>query len=139
MRIAGRRRWNEVAHDDYSSSLLARMDSHGGWIGSSIDWVRFLVRIDGFTTKPDILQASTIKTMTTPSLGNGYAKGLSVNSSNNWWHGGKLGKSRSIMVRTNSGYTWTFQVHGYEGSGSLDATMWDVIRGVKNWPTHDLF
>ena len=139
MRIVGRKRRNEVAHDDYTPSLLARMDSHGGWLGSSIDWTRLLVHIDGFNTKPDILKASTIQTMTTPSLGNNYAKGLSVNSSNNWWHGGKLGKSRSIMVRTNSGYTWAFQVHGFEGDGSLDATMWDVINGIKNWPSHDLF
>ncbi|MEL6331433.1 MAG: serine hydrolase, partial [Cyanobacteria bacterium J06626_26] len=139
MRIVGRKRRNEVAHDDYARSLLARMDSHGGWLGSSIDWTRLLVHIDGFSTKPDILKASTIQTMTTPSLGNNYAKGLSVNSSNNWWHGGKLGKSRSIMVRTNSGYTWAFQVHGFEGDGSLDATMWDVIKGIKNWPSHDLF
>ncbi|MEL6940213.1 MAG: serine hydrolase [Cyanobacteria bacterium J06598_1] len=139
MRIAGRRRRNEVAHDDYSPSLIARMDSHGGWIGSAVDWVRLLVRVDGFTTKRDILKPDTIKTMTTSTLNSGYAKGWSVNASNNWWHGGKLGKSRSILVRTQSGYTWTLLVHGYDGEGSLDSAMWDVINGIKNWPAHDLF
>ncbi len=139
MHIAGRRRWNEVAHNDFSASLIARMDSHGGWIGSAVDWVRLLVSADGFDTKPDILQSETIKTMTTSALNGGYAKGWSVSASNNWWHGGKLGKSRSTMVRTNSGYTWTLLVHGYDGEDSLDATMSEVINGVQDWPSHDLF
>ncbi|MEM9217278.1 MAG: serine hydrolase [Cyanobacteria bacterium P01_F01_bin.150] len=139
MHIVGRRRWNEVAHDDYSSSLIARMDSHGGWIGSAIDWVRFLVHVDGFDTERDILKPETIETMTTSTLNGRYAKGWNVNASNNWWHGGVLGQSRSILVRTNSGYTWTLLVHGYDGDDSLDSTMWKVINGIESWPSHDLF
>ena len=138
MHIAGRKRWNEVAHDDYSSALIARMDSHGGWIGSAVDWVRLLVRVDGLNTKRDILQPDTIKTMTTSTLNGSYAKGWSVNA-NSWSHGGKLGKSRSTMVCANSGYTWTLLVHGYDGEGSLGSTMSKVIDGIKNWPSHDLF
>ena len=123
----------------HSGALVRRMDAHGGWVASPIDLMRFMVRVDGFSTKSDILKPSTLKTMTTSSLGQGYAKGWSVNASNNWWHGGKLGGNRSIMVRTQSGYSWALIVNDSNGEGSLDSTMWNVINGIQQWPSHDLF
>ncbi len=135
------KRPNEVIYynDDAYKWPVKRMDSHGGWIASPVDLMRFMVRVDGFNTKPDILKPSTIQTMTTSTLGNGYTKGWRVNSSNNWWHSGLLPGTRSIIVRTDKGYSWTLLVNSSNGNGSLDKTMWEVINGIKNWPSHDLF
>ena len=33
---------------------VTRFDSHGGWVASPIDLVRYVVRVDGLPTKPDI-------------------------------------------------------------------------------------
>ena len=78
------------------------MDAHGGWIATARDLVRLLTAVDGFPSRPDILSAATIQTMTTPSANNiNYAKGWQVNSAGNWWHGGSLHGSYSWMVRTN--------------------------------------
>ncbi len=122
---------------------IRRMDAHGGWIASAIDLTRFMVNVDGFSTKPDFLNQASIQTMTTPSSANKYyAKGWSVNRKNNWWHGGSLPGTTSILVRTSSGFCWAFLVNTRKGrrfSLELDKIIWKVINGVTSWPNIDLF
>jgi D-alanyl-D-alanine carboxypeptidase len=48
---------------------MTRTDAHGGWMASATDLARFLIRIEGFANKPDILLSSTITTMTTRAAG----------------------------------------------------------------------
>ena len=58
---------------------IKRRDSVGAWIGSTIDLARFLVRFDGFDSKPDLISKSTFDIMMTPSNANPkYAKGWGV-------------------------------------------------------------
>ncbi|MFD6442359.1 serine hydrolase domain-containing protein, partial [Peribacillus sp. NPDC060186] len=74
MHIAGDtladRRVNEVIYYRQSQEnpytiRVSRMDAHGGWIASATDLVRFLVRVDRFTSKPDILNRNSLATMYT--------------------------------------------------------------------------
>src|SRR5512133_926131 len=76
MHIAGDtladRRANEVVYTQQSRAnpyaiRVSRMDAHGGWIASPTDLMRFLVRVDGFPSKPDILTPGSIATMSTPT------------------------------------------------------------------------
>jgi len=110
---------------------VARMDSHGGWLATPTDLVRFLLRVDGFATEADILTAASIATMTTASAANaGYAKGWAVNAAHNWWHNGSLPGTMTIMVRTSDGYCWAALTNTRSTSstmgGDLDRLMWDV-------------
>lgn len=141
------RQTNEVVyydrHDPYGENMdVARMDSHGGWISTATDLVRFAQRVDGFETPPDILNASSVKLMTTPSMGR-YALGWSTNKSNNWWHGGSFNGGSSILVRTHDGHCWAVLVNtrsykrGY--SLALDQFPWKVKAAVREWANHDLF
>ena len=76
---------------------VARMDSHGGWIGTPGDIVRFAMHVDGFRTTPNILSAGSIKAMTTGTSANpNYACGWQVNDTPNWWHTGNLPGNMSI-------------------------------------------
>lgn len=142
------RKANEVKYYDANESPYAnymnvkRMDSHGGWIATPIDLVRFMVRVDRFTPKPDILQTASLNTMfTAPSVSTGYAKGWAVNGVPNYWHSGSLPGEQSIMVRTNSGYCWVLIVNTKASNigGAMDKLMWDISGAVKNWPSFDLF
>lgn len=143
------RRPNEVVYHGQGGEnpygmRVDRMDSHGGWIATAIDLVRFGVRVDGFATKPDILSGGSITEMRTPTLaGSGYAKGWAVNSAGNWWHNGSLPGAASILVRTSGGFCWAALVNTRslrpEFNGRLDSVMWDVIGKVGAWPEHDLF
>jgi CubicO group peptidase (beta-lactamase class C family) len=117
---------------------VRRMDSHGGWLATASDLVRFATRVDGQSTVRNILRQTTIRDMTTPTTANPeYAKGWAVNSSHNWWHVGSLPGTTSIIVRTASGLCWAALANSRETSadtgGAIDAMMWDMVGQVKSW------
>jgi CubicO group peptidase (beta-lactamase class C family) len=143
MRIAGNTRAErapgEVAYypegDPYGMNVR-RMDSHGGWIASATDLVRFAIHVDGLAPDRDILKLETIRTMTTPTAANPrYAKGWATNG-RNWWHTGGLSGTTSIMVRTSSGFCWAALAnarHRGSSGGALDRLVWTMVRAVKDW------
>src|SRR5262245_23966216 len=110
---------------------VRRMDAHGGWIATAADLVRLGLRLDGFPSPPDLLAATTIATMATPSTVNaGYAKGWAVNSVGTRWHDGTLSGTQSILVRTAAQHEWAAVCNtGVPGSQlglELDNLMWSV-------------
>ena len=146
MRIAGNtladRAPNEVIYygrkrDDLAPYAMnvARMDSHGGWIATPADLVRFAMHVDGFQTTANILRADTIKLMTTATEPNPqYACGWCVNRIPNWWHTGSLPGTLSIMVRTHSGLCWAALTNTRAEDGpNLDEMMWKIVRCVPAW------
>ena len=115
---------------------VPRMDSHGGWIATASDLVRFAWSVDGLSATRNILQPATIRMMTTPSLVNpGYACGWAVNQVPNWWHGGSLPGTATILVRTASGLCWAALANARaEGIGpALDQLMWKMVRTAPAW------
>jgi CubicO group peptidase (beta-lactamase class C family) len=146
MQIAGNkladRAPNEVIYygrksDDLAPYAMnvARMDSHGGWIATPADLVRFAMHVDGFQTTANMLRADTIKLMTTATEPNPqYACGWCVNRIPNWWHTGSLPGTLSIMVRTHSGLCWAALTNTRAADGpNLDETMWKIVRCVPAW------
>jgi CubicO group peptidase (beta-lactamase class C family) len=158
MRIGGdseaERYPNEVAYYDrdlfsnpYGSFIqsmeVRRMDAHGGWIASATDLTRFMVHVDGFSTKKDFLQKASIKTMTTTShVYRYYSKGWAINTQKDWFHTGSLPGSSSMLVRANDGVTWVFLANTRKGDGffrELDKMMRKAVNDVSSWPNVDLF
>lgn len=145
MRIAGNTRADrapgEVAYVDADPDApyrmnVARMDAHGGWLGSPGDLVKFACRVDGFDTPPDILRPATLRTMTTPEpVSPGYACGWAVNRAPNWWHNGSLPGTTTLLVRTATGLCWAAfaNTRTNGSSGALDRFMWDLVRSVPAW------
>ncbi len=116
-----------------------RMDSHGGWIASARDLVRFAACVNGFPGVPDILRPQTITLMASSSSLNNYGLGWYINTSlNNWWHSGSLPGTRTILVRTSQGLTWSALTNS-SNDANLDQLMWDVVSSVSSWPNVDLF
>ncbi|HRO43944.1 MAG TPA: serine hydrolase [Flavipsychrobacter sp.] len=134
---------NQMVPWQYGGWNLEAMHAHGGWISTSADYTRMILAVDNFSTVPDILNSSTITTMTTASpVTGGYAMGWSVNSFGNWWHTGSLDGTSAFMARTNNGYTWAFHFNTRAGGNfwnQLDALPWNCIAATTNFPTHDLF
>lgn len=157
---------NEVYYNDYDGAPLAKsiygngelvknpyggfdievMDSHGGWVGTATDLIRFVLAVDGFTSRPDILSPSTINIMRTPSDVNpNYAKGWAVNNLGNWWHFGSLPGSTALLVRTSSGQICWSILLNYRPENfnvfneQLDNMMWEAVSTISTWPEHDLF
>lgn len=132
---------NEVVYyaqngEDPYRMNVARMDSHGGWLGTAGDLVRFAQHVDGFANPPDILSEQAIKAMTTPTeAGPGYACGWAVNRVPNWWHGGSLPGTSTLLVRTASGLCWAaFMNTRADGiAQAIDRLMWQLVRSVPAW------
>jgi CubicO group peptidase (beta-lactamase class C family) len=155
MKIAGnklsQRAPNEVVYvGQYSENPydlnITRMDSHGGWLATPTDLVRFLNHVTGFADTPGLLKPETIRAMTTPSPAYPqsspakYARGWMVrdNGAGNWWHNGSLPGSTTIMVRTSTGLCWAALTNTRTEpsdviNAALDQMMWDMVRCVPAW------
>lgn len=148
MRIAGNTRAGrapgEVAyHGDERTSPyaidVARMDSHGGWLASAPDLVRFLTHLDGSAGAPGILRPETLRAMTAPSAAQPtYARGWRVDSAGNYRHTGSLSGTTTLMLRAARGLCWAALTNGRRrGAGgfadALDRMMWDMVGKVRAW------
>lgn len=138
----------------YGGFNLEAMDAHGGWIGSAIDYLRFLTGIDG-QRLPALLQSNTFSMMLAmpddPALKDKptyYAKGFNVRKLSsggiNFWHTGSLPGTSAIAVRTASGYGWVALFNGRTDDWEklnleIDRKIWEGVRSVKELPVGDLF
>ncbi|MBM4140047.1 MAG: beta-lactamase family protein [Nitrospira sp.] len=144
----------EEAPHSYGGLHFRAMNSHGGWIASTTDLLRFMTAVDGFDTRPDILNKPTIALMTTkPStIVSNYAMGWVVDDANNWYHTGALETgTATILVRKNNGieYAVLFNRLPLDQSDPLNSlkAFFDefkqmvegAISEVTSWPSHDLF
>jgi CubicO group peptidase (beta-lactamase class C family) len=124
-------------YDDPYAINVRRMDSHGGWIATSSDLVRFASHVDGFDMRRNILKPETICAMATASSVNpNYARGWSVNAKGHWWHGGDLGGTSAILVRTASRFCWAALTNTRREPdlpGALDDLVWDMVSKVSAW------
>jgi CubicO group peptidase (beta-lactamase class C family) len=125
MQIAGdslaERAANEVVYDGTNSTIgdpygipVHRMDSHGGWIATATDLLRFLVYTDGLASPGDIIGATSVATMTTGSAANsGYGRGWGIIAMNSDWnHNGKLGGTESVIARRSDGICYAVIANG---------------------------
>jgi CubicO group peptidase (beta-lactamase class C family) len=118
---------------------VSRMDSHGGWIASASDLVKFATRVDGFESTESILKPETIAKMTSASAANAhYARGWQVNTLGNWWHNGSLPGTSAILVRTSKNFCWaaltnTRTVPSAGIDDALDQLVWNMARKVTAW------
>lgn len=130
----------------YGGFNIEYMDSHGGWVSSAEELVRFVCAIDRFNSRPDMLLAATIDTMVKPSVHNiNYACGISVNPYDNWWHNGSLPGTASEIIRkgSNPQMNWAILLNGRDANGDIHAAVdnlvWQVLPNITSWPAHDFF
>jgi len=133
----------------YGGFALEPMDSHGGWLASATDLLRFLLAVDGRPAAPDILQEATIDLMVArPTLAEWqgaasyYALGWLVRPTGgdaNWWHTGSLPGTSTIIVRTANNMSWValFNSRPANADGfisELDTELWRAVNGITEWP-----
>lgn len=106
------RKTNEVRYYGQGSDasycyniLFSRRDADGGLLTTATDLLKLVTAIDGFSTRADILNASSIAALTTPSsVYAGYACGIGIWSPENvWFNYGSLPGTRTGFMRHNNG------------------------------------
>lgn len=143
----------------YGGFYIEAMDSHGGWIGSAIDMMRFVAHLEG-SRQPALLEPESRGRMlarpappVSVNKPSWYGMGWSVRSTGkntrNWWHNGSLDGTSTLVVRTSQGRCWAalFNTRPSDEqekklgdfSGELDDLLWKAADGVERWPAHDLF
>jgi CubicO group peptidase (beta-lactamase class C family) len=143
----------KVARPDGGFNLEA-MDAHGGWVASTIDYLRFVSSVDARNDRPAILAEATINLMIArPAIpiwstsAAWYAKGWQVRPSQgnaNWWHTGGLPGTTTIVVRNYGGVAWAAFFNSQPSNvdafvEELDSGMWTALAGVTSWPSSDQF
>jgi D-alanyl-D-alanine carboxypeptidase len=133
----------EVTYYDSDGGLapefgVRRMDAHGGWIASAEDLVRFALSVDGVAAPADQLGPESLAAMTRATFDdNGYGMGWSVNRAGNYWHGGSLPGTASMLAITRDGFCWAILVNkrsdAPEFSRDLDALFWNIRAGIPAW------
>lgn len=139
----------------YGCWCIESMDSHGGWIASAEDLVRFGAAFD-HPKQRKILDAKSIQTMFARPPGaagenqNGkpadswYGCGWSVRpvggGKENTWHNGSLDGTSTLLVRRSDGLTWAAlfnsreAVNGQEPCDEIDGLLHEAADVVKHWP-----
>ena len=136
---------------NYGGYHLEAGDASGAWVSSTIDLLRFVVKIDGRESPPDILSAGLVAEMTSngatlcPDGSCYYAGGWvvrPVQDGATWSHGGDLPSTKAILVRSYYNVSWVALFNtGAPNSliGELDPALWKALNGMTSFPTQDLF
>lgn len=138
----------------YGVMYLPTIDSHGGWIASPIDLVKFANAVDGFRNRPSLLSAETIAAMRQSPAGipdaHGYS-GWSIEASGAWSHAGALTTGTAAYLYRGADQTeWAmvFNRLPMQEGGSMEdilaffakvKAVTDILATVTDWPTGDQF
>jgi CubicO group peptidase (beta-lactamase class C family) len=146
----------------YGAWNIEAMDSHGGWIASATDLVRFGESFNHDAEHP-LLDERSIKRTFSPFKGEAafhpdddatnvfYGCGWEVRVVDragriNTWHTGLLDGTSSILVRRSDGLTWAVLFNASQApdeKGDLASLIDSQVHGaadeVKEWPKEDLY
>lgn len=131
-------------------------DAAGGWLGSAIDYAKFLNAIDGRRgsrfLSPESIGAMTARPNLPEFLSSPAWYGLGmmtrpVGREANWWHTGGSDGNLAFYARLASGYSWVVLLNASPKEEALRGTLLNEIdRGlsdaftkVTNWPASDQF
>ena len=137
----------------YGGFYLEAMESHGGWIGSAIDLMRFVTAVDGSRTtgfgQPEAVALAVIRPDPPLWQGTDYFYGMGWNvqpigGDAVWWHSGSLEGTATILVRTHDGLAWAALFNSQPRAS--DRFLSDLVKAISRaanqiteWPAHDLF
>jgi len=150
----------KLAPQPYGAFAVEAMDSYGGWIGAPVDYLQFILAIDG-RRGAALLNAATLTEMNANSRlsatateaegynTNGTFYGLGINvrplrNGANLFHFGSLPGTSTLAVRTADGFAWVAAFNGRPQDrkgfrGELDRGLWVAKGKVKTWPDGNLF
>jgi CubicO group peptidase (beta-lactamase class C family) len=150
----------EPGAEPYTGFCLEAMDSHGGWLASAVDLVRFAAALEDPARKswlaPEARRmlyeppAPPVSRQPDGSLQPVYyACGWNVrrvgpNGGANYWHNGSLPGTFTLLVRRHDGLAWAVLFNQRSSDpklpdGDLDRALHRAADAVAEWPGHDLF
>jgi CubicO group peptidase (beta-lactamase class C family) len=112
---------------------IPRMDSHGGWVGSPTELVRFGMAVDGIPESPDVLSPASIARMSKPTKAySGYGRGWGVDQHGNRTHTGSLAGTSTLLAVMISGTCLAAFTNTRDSrtDNDLDTVAWAIADEV---------
>ncbi len=143
----------------YGAFNLEAMDAHGGWISSAVDLVRFGAALEPIE-KNKVLPKELSQQLYAPPVapvsrdadgrlkdyfyGCGWLVRPVRGGGANFWHGGSLPGTYTLLVRRHDGLCWAMLFNMRNGKrglsdGAIDSALHRAANAVKKWPEVDLF
>lgn len=129
----------------YGGNNVQLLGAAGGWVASAPELAKFMVAIDGFESRADILSEKTIKKMT-------HSKGRSrkligwrgTDGYGTWWRTGTMSGTSALIMRHKNETNWVMLVNTSTRKSSkihndISRTMFKALRSVEEWPGQDMF
>jgi CubicO group peptidase (beta-lactamase class C family) len=144
----------------YTGFYLEAMDSHGGWLASAVDLVRFAAALDDpapnswlpLETRPLLCEPPAPPVsreangaLTPVFYGCGWnVRPIGQHGRANYWHNGSLPGTSTLLVRRHDGLTWAVLFNQRSSDPKLpdneiDGALHRAADSVAAWPSHDLF
>jgi N-acyl-D-amino-acid deacylase len=135
----------------YGYAAIEQMDSYGAWIGTPMDYLRFILAVDG-QRGTRLLKGTTVREMLARPVIPGvdvmqpafYGLGFSVRTlpdgRKNWWHTGVQPGFHAFALRTARGHSWVSTFNSLPRDRGrfwqdLDRSLWKAAQAVGHWPT----
>jgi len=133
----------EMLKPSYGGNDIKSLGAAGAWLATAPDLMRLLLAVDGFRTRPDILNDKSIRFMTDNN--NGYApvgwKGTIIDGT--WYRTGSFPGSAGMMKRQSDGISWVVLFNSSAWNGPeiysyINNMMYKVLARINPWPNSDL-
>ncbi|NBC84175.1 MAG: serine hydrolase [Bacteroidetes bacterium] len=129
----------------YGGNNVGILGAAGGWVASAPELMKFIVAVDGFSHKPDILSQESIDYMIASRKKLKSTIGWrGTDGYGTWWRTGTLTGSSALVMRQSNGINWLVLLNTSTGKKSrihnaLSKTMFDIMGNINEWPHFDLF
>jgi CubicO group peptidase (beta-lactamase class C family) len=129
----------------YGGNNIELLGAAGGWVASAPELAKFMVAIDGFESRPDILSENTIKLMTHGKYRTKKLLGWrGTDGYGTWWRTGTFAGTSALIMRHKNGINWVMLVNTSTKKHSkihndISHTMFRALRTVDEWPGNDMF
>lgn len=134
----------EMVSPVYGGNDIEALGGAGAWIATAPDLMRLLLAVDGFDTRPDILETRSINLMTDKDSKFAPAGWKTTLNNGTWWRTGSFPGTAAMMKRQSDGIAWVVLLNSSSWNGPeihtvINTTMSRIISQVRDWPGHDLF
>ena len=144
---------NGLVAQPYGACALETMDAYGSLIGSPVEYLKFLLALDGRRGTALLSRASLHEMTARPSIPGYehaavyYGLGVQVwivSKGRNSWHAGSQPGMEALALRNADGASWgvVFNTRPQDQSAlrrDYDHALQNALSRMRGWPSGDLF
>jgi CubicO group peptidase (beta-lactamase class C family) len=129
----------------YGGNNIELLGAAGGWVASAPELAKFIVAIDGFESRPDILSENSIRFMTqSVGLSRKLIGWRGTDGLGTWWRTGTMSGTSALIMRYKNDIDFVMLLNTSTRKKSkihndISRTMFSALHIVKDWPGNDLF